>query len=1016
MTYLGSSDVEKLQTRPHNTKLWLSIYQPKTVFAGQINKTSAAKGDRVLTYDNPSGDYTKIKDGMTMFVGLTANSADKGKIRTRSSTSGTITVAENSHISWADNDYITVVDFFEINAVYPRIIQDPSDDESTLWYKDYDIVYTNQNSVLGSFVCMGSHFAGFLDDAGDCWIYFTSSGTSSLVGGTLSYFWDFSSGTPTSSSGTVSDTPGWVNYKIPGHYTTELVVSGSVGGVDKSYRHISIYDRPEKGGNNPILNWELSDLSGDRESGGYTATIRILQNVPQTYVRDGALVVIFADDWYNYEKVSIGGNQPTRENIVFSGYILNGSIRYNYQYSAIEFEVGSPTIVMQQSECFSVSITDCAGNPQTYYNSHQSEFPSPWTLVEDLGVQRGIYHYLKWHSTVNKCCDIRYYTDDRAIYAQDFDRASLYDAVNSLISGALLGRCVSDRQGTIWFEREIYVVPDSYSTGTSYYLTKRDWMDEPAIEERQTDEISYIEIGGVAYTQSVEDSTPLLAAFPGTAPGYRGGVERIQGLALLDQNELNTIGGYLYKYRNVRYPDISLKLSGNYRNADIAPQEKWHMLVNSTDTVRLDGIDIISFIKGVSFAYDPQDEILLTSVSLAELSTALTGDTLQIPVTPPPPTPPGPPTPPLPPGPIPTGTVVSPTGSATYYGIGYVCGYGNGTGTSGLYYTADFSPATGTVQVWQHVVLLDNIDSMFVDETTPDYVYFIEAGKVWRYIRGGSASVVLTDAQAEALAGAAGDIFKSVYVDSHNGYVYTGIRTDFLKSKILRSTDNGTTWAVLGTNLALSGFSGDISVAARSTYIWALNGAGGLACSANSGGTWIIYVGTAQGRTIFLDPITPSIAWVGGYGASAGKLHKYTYSGGSISQQDKTPVGITLVGSGGMGSVWINPSNPLHQRAYATDNDIRETFDGWSSYNEYLNIHSYTSVNENICQQRWSIDYDWGAVLTSENVFGVEAAPTVSGTYTLHNGASPVIAPYTNSVPISLLHTPTFGFWAGKAT
>ena len=36
-------------------------------------------------------------------------------------------------------------------------------------------------------------------------------------------------------------------------------------------------------------------------------------------------------------------------------------------------------------------------------------------------------------------------------------------------------------------------------------------------------------------------------------------------------NELNTLGGYLYRYRNVRYPDISVKLSGNYRNCVRVP-------------------------------------------------------------------------------------------------------------------------------------------------------------------------------------------------------------------------------------------------------------------------------------------------------------------------------------------------------------------------------------------------------------------------------------------------------------
>ena len=89
-----------------------------------------------------------------------------------------------------------------------------------------------------------------------------------LKGETLSYHWLFEGGNPTGSS---DQAPGNVAYATPGHYTTELIVSGtSVGAVDNSYRHISIYDRPEAGTNVPILNWELQSLSGSRDQGGYT--------------------------------------------------------------------------------------------------------------------------------------------------------------------------------------------------------------------------------------------------------------------------------------------------------------------------------------------------------------------------------------------------------------------------------------------------------------------------------------------------------------------------------------------------------------------------------------------------------------------------------------------------------------------------------------------------------------------------------------------------------------------------
>ena len=274
-------------------------------------------------------------------------------MRARFADATTITVAENSDINWQDDLYLSVLRFWEINAVYPRMyVPDPSDPTQQIWYKDYDTVYTNQNSTLGTFICMGSHYAGFMDTAtGTCGVYYSASGSYNLNNEAISYFWSFEGGTPSTSN---LKTPGIVQYGTPGHYTTQLLVSGTTAGGDASYRHISIYNRPDEGTNVPILNWELLSLDGTRDSGGYQGRIKIRENIED--VVDGALIVIFADDTYGTTKQSIGGNSSNRQTIFFVGYILDGSISYNYEDSSVEFDIGSPTEVMKLSEGFVVSV------------------------------------------------------------------------------------------------------------------------------------------------------------------------------------------------------------------------------------------------------------------------------------------------------------------------------------------------------------------------------------------------------------------------------------------------------------------------------------------------------------------------------------------------------------------------------------------------------------------------------------------------------------------------------------
>ena len=62
MTSITPSELALLRSRPHETTLWLSIYQPDTVLACQVSGTHA-KGDRVINYDNVTdGSYLLIED------------------------------------------------------------------------------------------------------------------------------------------------------------------------------------------------------------------------------------------------------------------------------------------------------------------------------------------------------------------------------------------------------------------------------------------------------------------------------------------------------------------------------------------------------------------------------------------------------------------------------------------------------------------------------------------------------------------------------------------------------------------------------------------------------------------------------------------------------------------------------------------------------------------------------------------------------------------------------------------
>lgn len=623
MSQPTSGELTLLRTQPQRTKLSLSIYQPPTVYTARVTG-SAAKNDRVINYYDPSGDLNDLRAGMTVYVGSTPGARDKGSIYLFHWEADNITVGENSHINWANGDYLTIVNFFQIWPLYPRYVQD---EENITVYKAFDVEYTNQNEILGQIVCMGPHHAGYLD-GGQHRVYWSAVGTENMLGESMTYEWSFEGGTPTGSS---VQTPGYVTWDTPGHYTVQLTVTSDSGAQQRSYRHVSIYDRQEQGTSWPINQWEMQDFSGSRTEGGYTMRVTVHESLED--VVDGALVVVFADDWYGDTIQSIGGNAPGRQRIVFVGYIMDGTIEYNYQRGTVTFDIGSPSEVMKIGEAFSVSVQDSENPVADAANPNKGG--SPWFYVVNLSVKVALHHYLKWHTTVNLCNDVQYISADKLIQYFDADRSSIWDALNSLMMSTVIGASVCDRQGKLFFEIDAQATESPESVFTENMLLDRmDRIGSPSINERKTEDLSYIEVGGVVYDGN--ESVAVLASAPGTTPAYRGSNERINGLAADSQEDLNQIAGNMFAWRNSRYPEVSIDLAGNYRNFDIVPQEIVRLTVDPNETPSNVEWEGKAFIPASMFwDYNGRQQSFRGHIVLNEMTDGFDADSVSIPVEPP---------------------------------------------------------------------------------------------------------------------------------------------------------------------------------------------------------------------------------------------------------------------------------------------------------------------------------------------------------------------------------------------
>src|SRR3972149_5851791 len=156
---LPPANLPRLRTRPHRTRLWLSVFRPQVVFATQINQAGIAKGARDITVTGISGSSLSALSGMTVYIGTTQGGKELGRIRLRSATASQLVLAENS-ITWVNGWFRPVVRYFEPWGVFPRIILDGNN--NPVFYKDWDIAYTDQNHKMDPVICMGPNHAGFL--------------------------------------------------------------------------------------------------------------------------------------------------------------------------------------------------------------------------------------------------------------------------------------------------------------------------------------------------------------------------------------------------------------------------------------------------------------------------------------------------------------------------------------------------------------------------------------------------------------------------------------------------------------------------------------------------------------------------------------------------------------------------------------------------------------------------------------------------------------------------------------
>ncbi len=603
---LTGGELANLRLDGQRSSLYLAVHTPATAYTSRVNGLPASNDKLAeIVYNGGAGTPADAIAGMSVYVSATGYGAyDKGQVRLRSTlaaAAGTMDIGETSEIDWADDDYLTVVDEF---SPWPRHIRIT---DAGVILIDYDIAYSDQHDDRDPIPVLGPPAVKWLTgnavdvefDGSDSWV----SGSS-----ISSYLWVAPGASTTSGLATATPT---ITYNAAGTYRVACTVTAANAKTYTGYRYVFIYDAD----NPPLTVFQLGNCDGDWSRGGWSFNVTTWDDVTRTDIRDRAMVVLFATDWYGSTETSIGP-VADRENIVATGWISGESIEWNPEQGSVSFTVQGPQFWFNKMQGFPSGVLDFDGTP------------TRWTEMEDLTVDKGLWHFLHWRTTASLGMDWTLTDDTRQIRIFDAPPGTLWAQITRESFQTILAHPCCDRYGRLFIEIDSQFLPVAARAAipTVHTLLTNDWRDRINISRVIVRPVSMLDLSGVAYLNGA--ATALFSLSPGRVYARYGGVERIDRLALTNQSQSNVLSGLVFGNRDNEYPGIGIQLAANHRGFDVCPHQYGVVSVAATDTER--GIVLTSqkiIPRRVSFRHDPSSGTLLTDIDTEAYTTADQGRT-----------------------------------------------------------------------------------------------------------------------------------------------------------------------------------------------------------------------------------------------------------------------------------------------------------------------------------------------------------------------------------------------------
>lgn len=595
--------------------LKVCIVKPSQVMTATI-AAAPTKNDEVteVSITVTSGSAAAVANGMTVLVGTAAGAYDIGIIRARSATAAVLKIGSTSDIAWTVGLHITVLDDYQIWARPLRY-------SDGLWNIEGEEAYTNQHSAMSPVPVLGPAVAVVPLSAGTA-TFSPTAAASWVPGSTISgYTWTAVGASATAGLTTATPT---LTYNAPGLYRITCTVTAANGATATGYRYVYV---PGVGAE-PALNFGIEKITGDLQSGGWQFAVTMYDATEIAGIRPRTMVVLYAEDYYGDTLHSLGPIGGY-ENVVAVGWIDGATIDWNPEVGLVRYTVKGAAEWMQKAASWPVSLLDTTTTP------------GDWMHIQNLTVDKALWHMVSWRSTIAKTMDVYPSGDGRRAFDCSGNLGSIWEQLKAF-AVKIGADPACDRYGRLFLETDLqYVkVADRAAIPVVMAITKADWQGTVNIQRRDFRQTALVEVAGFSWNGSKWGAS--LARAPGNAMSGTGAMNSRYNWLFTDQTQANEIAEYVFAKENNPYPVIPITLAANNRMIDICPRQYLTLTVAAVDTpLGLVWTDAVIICRRLEMAWDRESGALTTEIE-CELATSPVSPSVAV-------IPPSVPTPNLPP-------------------------------------------------------------------------------------------------------------------------------------------------------------------------------------------------------------------------------------------------------------------------------------------------------------------------------------------------------------------------------